>query len=381
MEYAWTKEQSELYEKTLAFAQSKLNEFVQQRVCEHRFPADEWRMCGQFGLLGLCVPKQYGGMGLDALTTARVEEAMGKGCEDQGLVFSTAAHLCASVMPILESGSDEIKEKFLPRMCSGEWIGANAMTETEAGSDISSLKTGAVHDGNDYILNGFKSYVSNAPVAKLFVVYASTNPQHGHWGISPFVVERDRPGISIGEPFKKMGLNTSPISWVKFENCRVPAHNRLGDEGKGAAIFARSMQWERACLLATYVGLMERQLEQTVAYASQRKQYRKPIGKKQVISHRIVDMKLRLESARLLLYRACWLMDQQKDAVLDVSMAKLAISEAAIQSSLDAIQIHGGNGYLTKTGVEQMLRDAIPSTIFSGTSEIQRDLIASKLEL
>ncbi|NES70646.1 MAG: acyl-CoA dehydrogenase, partial [Okeania sp. SIO2D1] len=243
------------------------------------------------------------------------------------------------------------------------------------------IKTQATLEGEEYVLNGLKSYVSNAPIADVFVIYATTNPSYGHMGISAFVVEKEKAGIVIGEPFETMGLNSSLISTVEFKDCRVPKSHRIGEEGKGTNIFAKSMEWERSCLFATYVGMMERQLETTINHASKRKQFRKTIGKNQAISHRIVDMKLRLEAARLLIYRACWLMDRGEDAVMEVSLAKLAVSEAAIQSSLDAIQIHAGRGYLTQIGIEQNLRDAVPSTIFSGTSEIQRDLVAKKLGL
>lgn len=381
MDFDRNSEQEELYERTLKFAQTNLNHSVRDRVRDRIFPQNEWHLCGEFGLLGLSVPKQYGGMGLDTLTTAMVEESFGHGCEDGGLLFSVAAHLCAAVMPIVEYGSDALKKIYLPRLCLGQLIGANAMTEPDAGSDISNIKTQATLDGDFYILNGLKSYVSNGPLANVFTVYAVTNPAHGHMGISAFVVERGMPMVVAEKPFETMGLTTSQIGKVRFENCRVPVQNRIGLEGKGSAIFSRSMQWERACLFATYVGMMQRQLDRTIKHASTRRQYRNPIGKNQAISHRIVNMKLRLESARLLLYRACWLMDQQKDALMDVSLAKLAISEAAIQSSLDAIQIHGGLGFVTEAGIEQTLRDSIPSTIFSGTSEIQRDLIANQLGL
>ena len=380
MDFSWTPEQTALYEQTLSFAQEHLNTPKPNRQAAY-FPRAQWQKCGQMGLLGLSVPEQYGGKGLDALSTAHTAEAFGKGCQDGGLLFSAAAHLCACVMPIVEFGSDRLRSRLLPRLVSGEWIGANAMTEAKAGSDISQLATQAVPDGERYMLTGTKSYVSNGPIANLLVVYAATNPAHGALGISAFVVERDQPGVTTGEPFETMGLNSAPISQVHFDRCPIPAIHLLGEPGQGSAIFARSMQWERTCLFATYLGSMERQLEQTIAHAIQRKQYRRPIGKKQAVSHRIADMKLRLEAARLLLYQACWQMERQADATMAVSMAKLAISEAAIQSSLDALHIHGGLGYLSQTGIEQSVRDAIPSTIFSGTSEIQRDLIASRLGL
>jgi alkylation response protein AidB-like acyl-CoA dehydrogenase len=365
----------------MTFAQEKLNSLAKEQELVQGRVSEQWRLCGEFGLLGLCVPERYGGMGLDALTTARVIEAFGRGCEDMGLVFSASAHLFACVMPILEYGTEQIKETMLPRLCSGEWRGANAITEKEAGSDVFALKTLAIRDGKNYILRGVKTYVTNGPVADAIVVYASTNPAHGYLGVTAFVVEKNTPGLIVGEPFSKMGLTTVSASEVYLEECRVPVTNRLGAEGQGARIFQISMQWERACLFASYIGMMERQLEQTIAYAQQRRQFGKAIGKNQAISHRIADMKLRLESGRLLLYRACWLFDQGKNSVLDVSLSKLAISEAAIRSSLDAIQIHGGLGFATETGIERQLRDAIPSTIFSGTSEIQRDLIARELGL
>lgn len=381
MDFSWSPTQVSLYDRTLAFAREKLNAGYEARERQHQFGHEQWRHCGEFGLLGLCIPEQYGGMGLDAQTTARVIEAFGRGCQDMGLVFSASAHLFACLMPILEYGSPELKESVLPKLASGAWIGANAITEAGAGSDVFALKTRAVHDGDDYILSGEKSYVTNGPVANTFVVYATTDPSHGYLGISGFVVPRETPGLVVGEPFVKVGLSTSPICSIYLEDCRVPSRLRIGAEGQGAMVFKASMLWERACLFAGYLGMMERQIEQVVGYAKQRKQFGKPIAKFQAVSHKIADMKLRLESARLLLYRACWLKDQGKEPVQEISLAKLAISEAAVQGGLDAIQLYGGLGVIAEAGVERMLRDALPSTLFSGTSEIQRDLIARSLGL
>ncbi len=381
MNFCWSLSQNEEYNKVLKWSQKELNTLIKKRTHKDAFDREEWFSCGEMGLLGLCVPKHYGGSGFDALTTAYIIEAFGRGCEDMGLVFSVAAHLFACVMPIAEYGSEDIKETILPQLCSGKWVGANAITEKEAGSDVFALKTQAICDGNFYTLTGTKSYVTNGPIADATIVYALTNPKHGYLGITAFVVEKNSLGLVLGEPFSKMGLITTPASLMYLEECRVPINNRLGNEGQGAQIFKRSMQWERACLFAAYVGMMERQLEQTIAYAQERRQFGKAIGKNQAISHRIADMKLRLEASRLLLYRSCWLFDQGKESTLNVSMSKLAVSEAAIQSSLDAIQIHGAVGFTTEAGIEQMLRNAIPSTTFSGTSEIQRDLIARELGL
>jgi alkylation response protein AidB-like acyl-CoA dehydrogenase len=376
MDFAWTDAQRDLYERTLAFARAHVG-----RRPGSGFAREEWGRAGEFGLLGLSVPTRWGGLGLDALTTARAVEAFGRGCRDGGLVFSASAHLFACTMPVATHAGDELRARVLAKLASGAFVGANAITESEAGSDVTALKTTAVRDGASYVLDGAKSYVTNAPIADVMLVYAKTAPGDGYLGVSAFVVERGAPGLRVGQPFVKMGLESSPIASVYFDGCRVPAANLVGAEGQGAAIFADSMQWERSCLFAGYLGAMEWQLDECVQFAGERRQFRRPIGKCQAIAHRIADMKLRLEAARLLLYRACWLRDRGEEATLEVSLAKLAVSEAAIQSGLDAIQIHGGLGYLVESGVERALRDAVPSTIFSGTSEIQRDLIARRLGL
>jgi len=285
-------------------------------------------------------------------------------------------------MPIADHGSEDLKNQYLPNMASGHWIGANAITEAEAGSDAFALTSSATRDGDDYVLSGTKSYVSNGPVADVFLVFARTSPKRGYMGIDAFVVERGYPGVTVGQAFPKMGLTTSPISSLYLEDVRVPAVNRLGDrEGYGASIFTRSMHWERTCMFAGYLGLLDRQLEECVRYANERKQFRQVIAKYQAISHRLVEMRLRLESARLLLYHACWLRDRGETAELEVALSKLAISEAAVASSLDAIQIFGGAGFMHEFGVERFLRDSIPSRIFSGTSEIQRNIIAAHMGL
>jgi L-prolyl-PCP dehydrogenase len=372
MDFSWSATQQELYDRSLEFARGldRGDETIEARRAR----------CGEFGLFGLCAPEAHGGLGLDALTTARVLEAFGRGTRDTGLLFSAAAHLFAAVMPIVEHGTPELRERLLPAMCAGERIGANAITEPEAGSDAFALTARAERDGGDYMLTGVKSYVTNGALADVFIVYAMTDPRHGYLGVSAFAVEKGAPGLVVGKPFEKLGLESAPTSTVYLEGCRVPAANRIGAEGQGAAIFNGSMQWERGCLFAIYLGLMERQLEQVVAHVKQRRQFGKPLGKHQAVAHRVADMKLRLEAARLLLYRACWAKDRG-DARLDISLAKLAVSEAAVASGLDAIHLNGGAGVMSETGVDQALRDAIPATIFSGTSEMQRDLIARSLGL
>lgn len=344
------------------------------------YTREQWRHCGKAGLLGLSLPRDYGGQGLDALTSARCVEAFGHVCEATGLVFAASAHLFACATPIHAHASEEVKTRVLPALCSGEAVGANAITEWEAGSDVGALRTTAERDGDVYVLNGTKSFVSNGPAADVFVVYATVDPALGPLGITGFVVERDQPGVAVGEPLAKMGLASCPASEVYFEDCRVPAVNRLGSEGQGGQIFQASMQWERACLFAGYLGLMDRLLDRCIEHARTRRQHGRAIGRNQAVSHRIVDMKVRLDAARLLLYRACWGMDNGGSA-MDVSISKLAVSEAVVQTSLEAIQLFGSLGYLVDAGIERALRDAVPSTIFSGTSEMQRELIARELGL
>lgn len=381
MNFEWSSEQNALYDSVIKDTNTKLNPIVSERGLDQYFGRVEWRSCGRIGLLGLSVPENHGGMGLDFLTTARLVQAFGFACRDAGLVFATSAHLFACVMPILEYASDELKEALLPGLCSGELIGANAATEAEAGSDIFSMQTSAVRDGDFYILNGAKSFITNGPIADVFIVYAVTNPANGFLGVTAFIVKKDTPGLISQEPFEKLGLKSIPSNWVCFEDCRVPVQNRIGEEGQGGVIFNHSMQWERCGLFAGFLGLMQYQLDTVVSHARKRRQFGKRIGKNQSISHRIADMKLRLEAASLLLYKACWVLGKGGNAALESSMAKLAVSEAAVQSSIDAIRLFGGSGYMAELGIHRGIQDTLSSLIASGTSEMLRDIIARELRL
>jgi alkylation response protein AidB-like acyl-CoA dehydrogenase len=345
------------------------------------FSREEWERCADLGLVGLSVPERYGGGGHGFLGTARAVEAFGYGAPDMGLVFGATAHLFACAMPIAEYGAEETRRGVLPRLCSGEWIGANAISEVGAGSDVTAVATRAERAGDEYVLTGEKSFVSNGPVADVFVVYAASRPEFGHLGVSAFVVERGTRGLVIGEPFGKVGLERCPAGPLRLEACRVPASRRLGRDGQGAAIFQAGMRWERTCLFAAYVGQADRLVGQCAGHARQRRQFGRPIGSNQAVSHRIARMRLRLEAARLLLWQACWRLDRGEPAGLDVAMAKLAISEGAVDSALDAVRIFGAAGVSTACGIERALRDALPSTIFSGTSEMQLERIAEELSL
>jgi clorobiocin biosynthesis protein CloN3 len=339
------------------------------------FDHDRWRAAAELGFTGLCIPESHGGSGFGALDTALGLQAFGRACPDTGLVFGVAAHLLACAVPVRDFGDAEVRDRFLPPLASGELIAANAITEDEAGSDTGTMTTTAVLDGDDYLLDGEKSFASNGAVADLFVTYAVTDAAAGFLGVSAFLVP--------GPPLEKMGLDGCVAARVRFSGCRIPAGHRLGPPGSGARVFRHSMDWERSCLFAVYVGLMERQLKQCVDHARRRQQFGRRIGDFQAVSHKIAAMAGRLEGARLLLYRACWLLDwnQPSDIAAAVSFAKIAVSEAAVANSLDAVQLFGGAGYLVADGVERQLRDSLPSTIFSGTTEIHREIIARGLGL
>ena len=283
--------------------------------------------------------------------------------------------------PILRYGTEAQRQQYLPRLCDGSLIGANAATEPDAGSDIFSMRTRAVRQDDMYVLNGTKMFVTNAPVADLFVAYATLDPALGVAGITAFIIERDTPGLTISRRLHKMGLRTSPMAEVIFDDCRVPVGQRLGREGRGVEVFDCSMEWERGCILASCLGVMRRQLEECIKHARTRKQFGRPIGKNQSVANKIVDMKVRLETSRALVGRIGELKDQNRPAMLESAMAKLHVSQSFVQSSLDAVQIFGGYGYMTEQQVERDLRDAVGSSLYSGTSEIQRNIIARGLGL
>lgn len=383
MQLNWTEEQRSLHDTIVEFARRELNEDVIGRESEGGFSRDLWEACARAGIQGLPIPEEYGGQGADPLTTMLALEALGYGCADNGLIFSINAHMWSAAMPLLRFGTDEQRRRFLPGLCDGNIIGVQGMTEPGSGSDAFDLKTSARPMGDEYILNGSKTFITNGPVADMFVIFASTNPAVGALGISALIVEAGTPGLTVGAPFSKMGLRTSPMTELFFDDCVVPAENLLGKPGNGMAIFNHSIDWERGFILASAVGTMQRQLETAIEHARTREQFGQPIGKFQAVSHRIVDMKVRLEAARWLLYQAGWARELSGGAAtpIESAMAKLFISEAWVQSSLDAIQIHGAYGYMKEAEVERDLRDSIASRIYSGTSDIQKNIIAGRLGL
>lgn len=382
MDFSISDEQKALRDTIVQFARKELNGDVAGRDRDQTFPLDLWRKCGEMRLTGLAVPEEYGGLGLDPLSTAMALEALGYGCEDSGLVFSICAHLLPCVVPIWKYGTEEQKQRYLPPLSSGEMIAANCMTEPNTGSDAFAMITKAVPENGGWRLNGTKTFSSNGPVADLLVVFALTDPEKGyHGGVSCFLVEKEAKGFSVGKKIEKLGLRTSPFGEVILEDVWVPESALLGGVGGGSTLFTHSMDWERTCLFAFNVGVTERLLEKSIEYARTRQQFGKPIAKFPAISGRIADMKVALEAARLLVYRAAWKLNRSKTVSIDASMAKLFVSESLVQAALGAVQVHGGYGFTSEYQIERALRDAVGATLYSGTSEMQRNIIASWLGL
>ncbi|WP_049569204.1 acyl-CoA dehydrogenase family protein [Nonomuraea sp. SBT364] len=375
MEFTWPTEAADAFARVVASTEN-------WPVADENLSGRElWDACAELGLLGLSVPQEYGGQGHGFVTTARAAEGFGLGCRDFGLVFSVLAHLFACAMPIAEFAGPAVRRRVLPELCSGRWRGANAITEDSAGSDATAVRASAVREGDAYLLNGAKTFVSNGPGADVFVIYARTDDTAGHLGLSAFVVERGTPGLQVGEAFEKTGLRSCPASGLTLRDCRVPAGARLGREGQGAAIFQAAMRWERTCLFAAYLGQMTRVVDRCVQQARSRRQFGRRIGANQAVSHRLARLQLGVEAARLLLYRACWLLDRGEPATSEIAMAKLAVSESAVETSLAAVHLFGGAGVRVDDGIELELRNALPSTIFSGTSEMQLEQIAAGMRL
>jgi len=381
MDFSLTQKQTELRDAIVRMAQAELGRDLAAREREGRFDAAGWKRCAQAGLQGLTLPEQYGGRGADALTAAIAFEALGYGSRDNGINFALGAQLFGCAMPLAAFGSDAQKKRFLPGLCSGERIAALAMSEPEAGSDAYSLRTSAARRGKDYVLNGRKIFVTNGPIADLVVVLATVDAAKKAHGVTAFVLEKGTPGFRPGAPQDKMGLRTAQMSTLDLEDCVVGEEQRLGREGNGLAFFQHAMEWERGLILAPALGAMQRLLEACRGRARERRQFGRAIGAFQLVAAKLVDMQLGLESARLLLYKAAALKAQGKSTAVEAAMAKLATSEAWVRAAGDAIQIHGGEGYLTATEVERELRDALASKLYSGTSEIQRDVIAQWMGL
>ena len=382
MDFSFSDEQKQLRSQIIDFCQQELNKGASERDRAQSFPGDLWRKCGEMGLQGLPVPEEYGGVGMDPLSTAIALEAFGYGCHDGGLVFALCAHLLACVVPIWKHSDEEQKRRYLPKLCDGRLIAVNAMTEPESGSDAFAMTSRAVPDGDGFRITGRKIFASNGPVADLALVYAVVDgSQGGKGGITGFLVEKETPGFQVGQTFEKMGLRTAKISELIFEDAWVPATAVIGGVGGGTTVFSQSMDWERSLLVATHLGAMQRLLEEAVKYARIRKAFGKPISKFQAVSHRLVDMKVQLEAARLLVYKAASRLDVSREVQMDSAIAKLYVSEAFIANALATVRTFGGYGFMAEYDVERSFRDAVGGVLYSGTSDMQRNVIAGWLGL
>jgi alkylation response protein AidB-like acyl-CoA dehydrogenase len=377
MDLSWSDKQAALHKQLRVYGE-KLGQRLIERDRAQEFSRSDWNGCAEQGVLRLAIPHEYDGLDLDALTCAYAMEGLGYGCRDNGLLVSLGAHMWTVQLAITKFGTEEQRTKYLRPLSDGRLIGANAVTEPDAGSNALSLKTTARREGDHYVLKGEKCFITNAPIADLFLVFATINPKLGFTGVTAFLVERDQLGIHVETRYEKTGLRTSPWGEVILQDCRVAASQRLGREKGGSAIFATMMAWERALILAPLLGAMERELEGCIVRARKRRQFSRPIGAFQAVSHSIVEMKVELEAARLLTYRAAWDLDRDYRSMFS-EIAQLKTSESALDAFLRAMQVYGAYGYTINAEIERSCRDALGTRISSGTSDLQRMVIAKKL--
>lgn len=379
MDFSIPARHARITEEILALAPELHDAQLQERDRLGLFSRDLWGILCRRGLHLLPAPESLGGRGLGAAELAAVLEALGEHCDDTGLVFALAAHLCACVHPLALHGSTEQKQHWLTRIAQGGLIGAHAITEEQAGSDVNAMSTVAVREGDGYRLDGVKRYITNAPVCDFVVVHARTGHSGSFLDFSTFILERKTPGLHISaQPHEKIGLRTTAMGDICFDAVRVDESQRIGCEGSGGPIFQASMEWERTCLFAMYLGVMRRQLHQACRRAETRVQFDRPLVEHQAIAHRLADMKVRLEAARLATARAAWSLDHPPADPSASAVAKLLVSDACIRNGLDAVHIHGASGVLSGD-VERQLRNAIPSTLFSGASEVLKNHLVRQL--
>lgn len=344
---------------------------------EDRIPEHLMKMSKEMGLFGLSIPAEYGGTGIDMVGKCSLFEEIGR--TSNGYMTVIGAHTGIGSVGIVELGTEEQKRKYLPRMASGDIIGAFALTETTAGSHAAALKTTAVRKGDKYILNGAKQYITNAPITGVFTVMAATDPSKGAKGITSFLVDKSAPGLIIGKTEEKMGLRGSHSSEIFFEDCEVPAENVLGEEGLGYVNALTILANGRAGLAARNLGSSQKLFELSVKYAHEREQFGKPIFEQQIIQHYLPEMALDIETLRSFTYRVAWMVDQGLNVMKEAAMAKLLGSEIYNRIADKAVQIHGGLGYMKDFPVERFYRDARITKIYEGTSEIQKNIIAAQI--
>jgi alkylation response protein AidB-like acyl-CoA dehydrogenase len=370
MDFEFTEEQKMIQETTREFAQREVAPGARDNNRNQHFPSELIQKLGEIGLLGLTVSPDYGGGGADYLSYCLFLEELGK--VDVGVALTASAHLSLACKTIMRWGSDDQKQRYLPRLASGQALGAFATTEANVGSDVASIETSARMDGNDWVLDGTKTWISNGGVAEVIVVIAQTDRSKGHRGLAAFLVERDMPGFSSTDLHNKMGVRSSNTAELVFSSCRVPQDNVLGPVGKGMSVALSAFDDARLGVAARSIGAAQACIDASVAYAQTRKQFGALIGTRQLVQERIADMCVQTEAARLLVYRAATLKNQGQAATAETSMAKYYASEIAFQVANSAIQIHGSYAYTDDCPVERMLRDVRVSCILEGTSEMQK---------
>jgi butyryl-CoA dehydrogenase len=377
MDFALSAQHDEIRHTVRDFAEREIAPVADELERRAEFPHEIIRKAGELGLLGVPYPEEVGGTGLDALAYAITIEELSRVSGSVGIIVS--AHTSLGCNPLYLAGTEAQKERFLRPMASGRVIGAYGLTEPGAGSDSRGTKTRARRDGGEWILDGSKRFITNAGVAGTYIVTALTDREAESGRISAFIVPADAPGFSIGRMEEKMGLHASNTGELLFDGCRIPGENLLGEEGEGDKLFLETLDGGRIGIGAMALGLAQAAYEAASAYAKEREQFGRPIASFQGVAFMIADMATQIDAARLLVYRAAWLKDQGRPYTTEAAMAKLFASEVARQVTNDAIQVHGGYGYVAEYKVERYLRDAKLTEIGEGTSQIQRLVIARNL--
>jgi butyryl-CoA dehydrogenase len=377
MDLELTSAQSAARDTARRFAREKLSDLGVETDRTHRFPTQAIAELGRLGILGTFLPEQYGGAGLDQVAYALVVEELSVECASTGVIVS--AHCSLASWPILGLGSEKMKRHFLPKMASGEWLGCFALTEPEAGSDAAGQKTRAIRDGDSYVINGTKNFITNSPQAGVAIVFAMTAPEQGHRGISAFAVETSSPGWQVVRVEDKMGIHGAHSAQLSFSDLRVPRENLLIGEGEGFKVAMKTLDGGRIGIAAQAVGIGRAALEASLKYAQERTTFGKPIAQYQAIQWKLADMAVEIDAARLLTLQAAARKDAGLPCTKESAMAKLFAAEAAMKAATEAVQIHGGYGYTREFKVERYFRDAKITEIYEGTSEIQRLVIAGQV--
>jgi butyryl-CoA dehydrogenase len=359
------------------FARERLERVGVEIDRTHQFPTAAVAELGKLGMLGVFIPEQYGGAGLDNVAYALVVEELSVECASTGVIVS--AHSSLGSWPILGTGTAEQKDRYLPKMATGEWLGCFALTEPQAGSDAAGQKTRAVLDGDSYVLNGTKNFITNGPEAAIAIVFAMTAAEKGNHGISAFIVETSTPGFAVTRIEEKMGINGSHSAQLAFSDLRIPRENLLTKEGEGFKVAMKTLDGGRIGIAAQAIGIARASLEASLKYAQQRQAFGRPIASNQAIQWKLADMAVEIDAARLLALQAATLKDAGKPCTKQSAMAKLFAAETAMKAATEAVQIHGGYGYTKEFKVERYFRDAKITEIYEGTSEIQRVVISSQV--